>query len=100
MVEREKVAFRAEAINELYGLPDKEDAYPCHQLINKPTKGLVRRMLGVIAWPCVDWESLANVYHATVKLQLYPHQLTIEASIWLFFIKIKILPMHHDEASV
>lgn len=60
IVEREKFPFSVEAINELYGFSDKEDDYPGHQLINKITGGLARRMLEVIVWPSTDWEKDAH----------------------------------------
>lgn len=32
----------------------------------------------------------------TRRLQLFLHHLTIEANVWLFFIKKKIIPTQHD----
>ena len=60
MVEREKFPIIAKAINELYGFSNKEDDYPGHQLINKITEGLARRILEVIVWPSTDWEKDAH----------------------------------------
>ena len=48
---------------------------------------MVKRLLKVILWPDHRESTLMG------KLQLYPHQLTTEVNVWLFFIKI---PNNHD----
>ncbi|KAA0025421.1 hypothetical protein E5676_scaffold68G00640 [Cucumis melo var. makuwa] len=71
--------------------------------IVEPTEGLVKKLLSqplitestesgeeivkVILWP--DHRESTPMG----KLQLYPHQLTTEVNVWLFFIKI---PTNHD----
>ncbi|KAE8650696.1 hypothetical protein Csa_023718, partial [Cucumis sativus] len=47
--------------------------------------------LKVIAWLGTKWEVAPMG-----RFQLYPHQLTIEANVWLFFIKKKIVPTRYD----
>lgn len=79
------------AINELYELLNDAKAYPCQPFDIEPIEVLVKRILKVIVWLGADWERMP-----TGRLQLYPHQLTIEANVWLFFIKKKILPTRHD----
>lgn len=90
-VNREKVSFSVEAINELHGLLEEVEAYHGHELVMKPTEGLARRMLEVTVWPRAEWERTS-----TGRLQLYLHQLIMKANIWLFFVKKKILPTQHD----
>uniref|UniRef100_A0A9I9DSV8 Uncharacterized protein n=1 Tax=Cucumis melo TaxID=3656 RepID=A0A9I9DSV8_CUCME len=94
MVDREKVSFSVETINKIHGLPNDEvEAYLGHQLINAPTQGFARIMLKKIVWLDAEWKKIPMG-----RLQLYPHQLTTESNVWLFFIKKKILPTRHDSA--
>lgn len=91
IVERKKVSFTMEEINELYGLLNDLDSYPSQSLIAEPTKGDARMIIQLIAWLGAGWTRTT-----TRSLQLYPHQLTTEANVWLFFIKKKIIPMRYD----
>lgn len=77
-------------INEFYDLSNDAE-YLEHELINNPTKNITKEVLRTIVWPHADWERTP-----TEKHQSYPHQLTTEANVWLFFIKKKILPTQHD----
>ncbi|TYK15967.1 hypothetical protein E5676_scaffold94G00870 [Cucumis melo var. makuwa] len=91
IVEDEKVPFTTEEINELYDLPNDLGAYPGQRLIVDCREGDAKKIIKLIVWPEADCTSTP-----TRRLQLFPHQLTIEANVWLFFIKKKIFPTHHD----
>lgn len=48
MVDGERISFRAEVINELYGFPNEAELYIGCKLINHPTKGIVKEVLKTI----------------------------------------------------
>ncbi|KAA0063128.1 hypothetical protein E5676_scaffold1213G00020 [Cucumis melo var. makuwa] len=72
-------------------VPNNPDIYPDQGLIVDPREGDANKIIKLISLPGATWTRTP-----AKSLQLFRHQLTTDSNEWLFFIKKKILPTHHD----
>ncbi|KAA0031701.1 hypothetical protein E5676_scaffold409G00070 [Cucumis melo var. makuwa] len=78
IMDEKSAYFNIEAINKLYNFPFDAET-PDHVLITATLKRQAMEALETIAWLGAEYDITP-----TGKYLLYPHQLTIEASVWLF----------------
>lgn len=62
-----------------------------HEIFKSPTRQDLKDALKRIAWSDTKWDRTP-----TEKYQLFRHNLNIKFSVWLLFVKKKIMPTHYD----
>lgn len=83
VVKQVRVYFRAEHIHAFFGLDGNE----VEQVILKnPTLEDMQDALKTTSWEGTNWDKTT-----TRKHQLFLHNLNIEVSVWLFFMKKKLM---------
>ena len=62
-----------------------------HKIFKNPTQQNMNNLLARVAWLRTKWDKMP-----TEKYQLFLHNLNTATSVWLLFLKKKIMPMQHD----
>lgn len=88
VVKQEKVYFEKEEINALHGLDDNMVG---EVIFKNPMRKDIRNALKIISWSETMWD-----INLIEKYQFFSHNLNTQASVCLFFMKNKFMPMSHD----
>lgn len=87
MLKQQKVYFGPDEINAFYGFDDNAIG---HTIFKNPTWQDMKDVLEGIACPNTKWYRTP-----TEKYQFFLHNLNTEASVWLLFVKKKIMSTRH-----
>ncbi|KAA0047856.1 hypothetical protein E6C27_scaffold133G001210 [Cucumis melo var. makuwa] len=87
-VKGKRINFGPSTINVIYGLKNNGLG---HGIFKNPKDRNLQEALEKAKWSGTKWDQIP-----TYMYQLFPHNLTTEASVWLVFIKKNIMPTHHD----